>query len=196
MVLTLAIIARKVFKLDNYITLNHLDKMNKIILVTGLMVSYSYVVEFFMAWYSGNLYERFTFWSRATGPYAWAFWIMFFCNVVVPQIFWSKRFRSHIAVMFVASILINVGMWFERYVIIVSSLSQDFLPSSWQYFKPTIYDIGMLIGSFGIFLTLFLLFVRFLPMVAMSEVKAVLPQANVHHQGPEAIELETGNVRG
>ncbi|OGC95758.1 MAG: hydrogenase [candidate division Zixibacteria bacterium RBG_16_53_22] len=196
MVLTLAIIARKVFKLDNYITLNHLDKMNKIILVTGLMVSYSYVVEFFMAWYSGNLYERFTFWSRATGPYAWAFWIMFFCNVVVPQIFWSKRFRAHIAVMFVASILINVGMWFERYVIIVSSLSQDFLPSSWQYFKPTIYDIGMLIGSFGIFLTLFLLFVRFLPMVAMSEVKAVLPQANVHHQGPEAIELETGNVRG
>jgi molybdopterin-containing oxidoreductase family membrane subunit len=196
MVLTLAIIARKAFRLDNYITLNHLDKMNKIILVTGLMVSYSYIVEFFMAWYSGNLYERFTFWSRATGPYAWAFWIMVFCNVVVPQIFWSKKLRSHIAVMFVASILINIGMWFERYVIIVSSLSQDFLPSSWQYFKPTIYDIGMLIGSFGIFLTLFLLFVRFLPMVAMSEVKAVLPQANIRHHGPEAAELETGNVRG
>jgi len=196
MVLTLAIIARKVFNLQNYITMNHLDKINKIILVTGLMVSYSYIIEFFMAWYSGNLYERFTFWSRATGPYAWAFWIMTFCNVVVPQIFWSKKIRSNLAVMFIASLLINIGMWFERYVIIVTSLSQDFLPSSWQYFKPTIYDIGMLVGSFGIFLTLFLLFVRFLPMVAMSEVKAVLPQANISHHGPEAIELGAVKSRG
>jgi molybdopterin-containing oxidoreductase family membrane subunit len=196
MVMTLAIIARKFFGLQNYITVNHLDKMNKIILVTGMMVSYAYIVEFFMAWYSGNMYERFTFMSRALGPYAWGFWIMVFCNVVVPQMFWSRKLRQNIAVMFIASILINVGMWFERYVIIVSSLSQDFLPSSWQYFKPTVYDIGMLIGSFGIFLTLFLLFVRFLPMVAMSEVKAVLPQASVHHRGPEAVELEMGNVRG
>jgi molybdopterin-containing oxidoreductase family membrane subunit len=196
MVLTLAIIARKAFHLENYITVNHFDKMNKIILVTGLMVSYSYVVEFFIAWYSGNMYERALFWNRAFGPYAWAFWIMIFCNVVVPQLFWSGKFRRSIPVMFVASLLINVGMWFERFVIIVSSLSQDFLPSSWQNFKPTIYDIGMLIGSFGIFLTLFLLFIRFLPMIAMSEVKAVLPQAHLPHHGPEAVELEMSKVRG
>jgi molybdopterin-containing oxidoreductase family membrane subunit len=169
--------------------------MNKIILVTGLMVSYSYAVEFFMAWYSGNLYERSLFWNRAFGPYAWAFWIMVFCNVAVPQIFWSKKMRRNMAIMFVASLLINVGMWFERYVIIVTSLSQDFLPSSWQYFKPTVYDIGMLVGSFGIFLTLFLLFVRFLPMVAMSEVKAVLPQVSAHHHGPQETALEMRNAR-
>jgi molybdopterin-containing oxidoreductase family membrane subunit len=196
MVLTLAIIARRIFRLENYITLNHFDKINKIILVTGLMVAYSYVTEFFIAWYSGNIYERALFWNRAFGPYAWAFWVMFTCNVVVPQIFWSKRMRRNIGIMFAASLLINVGMWFERYVIIVTSLSQDFLPSSWQYFKPTIYDLGMLAGSFGIFLTLFLLFVRFIPMVAMSEVKGVLPQANAPHHGPEAVELEIGNVRG
>jgi len=194
MVLTLALIARKVFGLENYITMTHLDRMNKIILVTGMMVAYSYVIEFFIAWYSGNMYERFAFWNRAFGPYAWAFWIMAFCNVVVPQIFWSKKLRTSIPVMFVASLLINVGMWFERYVIIVTSLSRDFLPSSWQYFKPTIYDLGMLAGSFGLFLTMFLLFIRFLPMVAMSEVKAVLPQSDPHHS--EALELETGTVKG
>ena len=194
MVLTLALIARKVFGLENYITMTHLDRMNKIILVTGMMVAYSYVIEFFIAWYSGNMYERFAFWNRAFGPYAWAFWIMAFCNVVVPQIFWSKKLRTSIPVMFVASLLINVGMWFERYVIIVTSLSRDFLPSSWQYFKPTIYDLGMLAGSFGLFLTMFLLFIRFLPMVAMSEVKAVLPQSDPHHS--ESLELETGTVKG
>jgi molybdopterin-containing oxidoreductase family membrane subunit len=195
MVVTLAVVARRVFKLENYITINHFDKMNKIILVTGLMVAYSYLVEYFIAWYSGNIYERQLFINRAFGPYAWAFWIMFICNVLVPQIFWLKKMRRSIPIMFAAAILINVGMWFERFVIIVSSLAQDFLPSSWEYFRPTIYDIGMLVGSFGIFLTLFLMFIRYLPMIAMSEVKAVLPQADIRHHGPEAVELEIGNVK-
>jgi molybdopterin-containing oxidoreductase family membrane subunit len=195
MVLTLALICRKAFGLENYITKTHLDKMNKIILVTGMMVSYSYVLEFFMAWYSGNMYERFTFWNRAFGPYAWGFAIMVFCNVLVPQIFWSRKLRASIPVMFIASLLINVGMWFERYVIIVGSLSRDFLPSSWQYFKPTIYDLGMLAGSFGLFMTMFLLFLRFLPMVAMSEIKAVLPQANSHDSESRSLKLESGSAR-
>ncbi|MBN2412521.1 polysulfide reductase NrfD [candidate division KSB1 bacterium] len=180
MVTTLAIIVRKIFKIEHIITMNHLDKMAKIMLATGMMVGYAYSVEFFMAWYSGNEYEIFTFVNRALGPYAWGYWIMISCNVFVPQLFWFKKFRKSIPVLFVASILINIGMWFERFVIVVSSLSRDFLPSSWDYYKPTIFDIGTFIGSFGLFLTLFLLFVRFLPIIAMSEVKGVLPQADPH----------------
>jgi len=186
MVLTLAIIARKVYGLENFITTDHLEKMNKIMLVTGMIVGYAYSCEFFIAWYGGNTYEGFALLNRAFGPYAWAYWIMVSCNVLVPQVFWVKKWRRSIPIMFVASILINVGMWFERFVIVVSSLANDFLPSSWGYFKPTIYDFGFLIGSFGLFFTLFLLFLRFLPMIAMSEVKGVLPQADPHqheHEG-------------
>jgi Ni/Fe-hydrogenase subunit HybB-like protein len=185
MVVTLAIIARKVYHLEHLITLNHLEKMNKIMLLTGMMVGYAYSIEYFMAWYSGNIYEQFTFINRATGPYAWAYWTMITCNVVVPQIFWVKRWRRSIPVMFIAAILINVGMWFERFVIVVSSLANDFLPSSWAYYKPTFWDITTFIGSFGLFLTLFLLFVRLLPMVAISEVKGVLPAADPHHHAGE-----------
>ncbi len=180
MVLTLAVIARKIYGLENFITVNHLEKMNKIMLVTGMIVGYAYSCEFFIAWYSGNEYEMFAFLNRAFGPYAWAYWIMLFCNVAVPQLFWVKKLRRSIPVMFVASIFINIGMWFERFVIVVSSLASDFLPSSWDYFKPTIFDIGFLAGSFGLFFTLFLLFLRYLPMIAMSEVKGVLPQADPH----------------
>lgn len=181
MVLTLAILAREIYGLQDFITLNHLEKMNKIMLVTGMMVGYSYICEFFISWYSGNLYEWFTFLNRASGPYAWAYWIMVICNVVVPQTFWVRKWRRSIPIMFAVSILINLGMWFERFVIVVSSLAYDFLPSSWQYFKPTIFDIGFLAGSFGVFFTLFLLFLRYLPMIAMSEVKGVLPMADTHH---------------
>lgn len=180
MVMTLAIIARKIYGLEHLITMKHLENMNKVILVTGLMVGYAYSSEFFIAWYSGNQYEQFAFINRAFGPYAWAYWIMVSCNVLVPQLFWSKKMRTSIPVMFVASILVNVGMWFERFVIVVTSLSRDFLPSSWDYYMPTIYDIGMFIGSFGLFFSLFLLFIRFLPMIAMAEVKGVLPQADPH----------------
>jgi len=180
MVMTLSLIARKLFKLEHVITMFHLEKMNKIMLLTGMMVGYAYSMEFFIAWYSGNDYETFAFINRAFGPYAWAYWIMISCNVLVPQIFWFKKLRTSILVMFVASILINVGMWFERFVIVMT-LHRDFLPSSWDYYSPTIYDIGIFVGSFGLFFTLFLLFLKHLPMVAMAEVKGILPQAQPHH---------------
>jgi molybdopterin-containing oxidoreductase family membrane subunit len=180
MVMTLILIARKVFELENIITIKHLERMNLIILLTGSMVGYSYATEFFIAWYSGNEYEAFAFINRAFGPYSWAYWIMVSCNVIVPQLFWSKRLRTSIPVMFVASILVNVGMWFERFVIVVT-LSRDYLPSAWDYYSPTIYDIGIFVGSFGLFFTMFLLFLRFMPMIAMSEIKGVLPEADPHH---------------
>ena len=183
MVVTLTIIARRIFNLKDFITIKHLERMNKIILLTGTMVGYAYSMEFFVAWYSGNIYEQTIFINRAFGQYAWAYWIMISCNVVVPQLFWFKKLRTSIPVMFVASILINVGMWFERFVIVVTSLAQDFLPASWDYYSPTIWDISIFVGSFGLFFTLFLLFIRFLPMISMTEVKAVLPQADPHHGG-------------
>jgi molybdopterin-containing oxidoreductase family membrane subunit len=186
MVLTLMVICRKTFGLEHIITLRHFDFMAKIMLVTGSMVGYAYSTEFFTSWYSGNPYEFFTFMNRALGPYAWAYWIMVSCNVISPQIFWFRKARTSIPILFAVSIVINIGMWFERFVIIVTSLHRDFLPSAWGYFTPTIWDIACLLGSFGLFFTMFCLFVRFLPMVATAEVKTVLPQADPHfHRGPE-----------
>lgn len=181
MVLTLSIPARKIFGLEELITLRHIDNMTKVIMATGMMVGYAYAMEFFMAWYSGNQYEGFTFVNRAFGPYAWAYWIMVSCNVLSPQIFWFKKMRRNLVVVFIMSLFVNVGMWFERFVITVTSLNRDFLPSSWHYFSPTWVDILTMIGSFGLFFTLFMLFCRFLPQVAISEVKNVLPQAHPHH---------------
>ncbi|MDP7396505.1 MAG: polysulfide reductase NrfD [Lentisphaeria bacterium] len=180
MVMTLAIVARTVYKMEDFITLKHLENMNKIILLTGSMVGYAYGCEFFISWYSGNDYERFAFINRATGDYAWAYWTMISCNVIFPQIFWFRKMRRSILVMFVISIIVNIGMWFERFVIIVTTLANDFMPSAWDYFTPTFFDISILVGSFGLFLTLFLLFLRFLPMVAIAEIKGVLPQADPH----------------
>ena len=173
-VMTLLIIARWALNLHNIITMKHLENMNKIILVTGSIVGYAYATEFFIAWYSGNTYERYAFLNRAMGPYWWAYWTMVTCNVISPQFFWFKKLRTSIPVMFVLSITTNIGMWFERFVIIVTSLHRDFLPSSWGYFKPTWVDMCTFAGTIGLFLTLFLLFARFLPMIAMSEVKGVL----------------------
>jgi molybdopterin-containing oxidoreductase family membrane subunit len=181
MVMTLAVPARQWWGLKDFITMRHLENMNKIILVTGSMVGYAYIMEFFMAWYSGAIYEWFAFANRAFGWYAWAYWIMVSCNVIVPQIFWFKKCRQSIPIMFVASLLVNLGMWFERFVIIVTSLAQDYLPSAWGYFTPTWVDVMMLAGSFGLFLTLFMLFLRYLPVIAIAEVKAVMPQAHAHH---------------
>ncbi|MHC4399423.1 MAG: NrfD/PsrC family molybdoenzyme membrane anchor subunit [Planctomycetota bacterium] len=178
MVVTLAVPARAYFGLRDLITLRHLDNMNKIILATSCMVGYAYAVEFFTAWYSGNQFELFAFFNRALGPYAWAYWIMVICNAVVPHLFWFKKCRTTPWIMVIVAVLVNVGMWFERFVIIVTSLSRDFVPSSWGEFMPTAIDMAMLLGSFGLFFTLFLLFCRYLPMVAMAEVKAVLPQAH------------------
>ncbi len=174
MVLTLMIIARKTMRLDAYLTDNHIDAMTKIVLVTSWMVAFAYATEFFTALYSGNEYERFAFINRALGPMAWSYWIMVSCNVLVPQLFWWRRLRRSLPVVFIATILINVGMWFERFVIIVISLSRDFLPSSWASYTPTLVEIATLAGSFGLFFTCFLLFCRFLPMIAMAEVKGVL----------------------
>ena len=180
MVLTLLIPARALFNLHDFITPKHLDNMCKIILLTGSLVGFAYMTEFFIAWYGANPYEQFAFVNRATGPYWWAYWIMITCNVISPQFFWFKKFRTNAVLIFIVCIFVNVGMWFERFVIIVTSLANDFLPSSWSYFKPTYVDIWTFIGTFGIFLSLFLLFIRFLPMIAMSEVKGVLPEAEVH----------------
>ncbi len=191
MVLTLMVICRWAFKLEHIVTLRHFDYMAKIMLVTGTIVGYAYATEFFIAWYSGNPYEVFTFLNRALGPYAWAYWIMISCNVISPQVFWFKKARTSIPILFAVSIVINIGMWFERFVIIVTSLHRDFLPSSWGYFSPTFWDIACLLGSFGLFFTMFCLFVRFLPMVATAEVKSVLPQANPHWHGHQIAERET-----
>lgn len=178
MVLTLAIPARQWFGLENLITPRHIDNMAKIMLATGLIVAYAYSVEFFTAWYSGQHYEQFVFMNRPLGPYWWAFGVMVFCNVVVPQMLWFNGMRKHIWLVFIAAIFVNIGMWFERFVIVITSLHRDYMPSSWDMFRPTWVDLGMLAGSFGLFFTLFLLFCRFLPMVAIAEVKTVLPEAH------------------
>lgn len=183
MVVTLLVIARKVYGIEDLITLNHLEKMNIVILLTGTMVGFAYITEFFMAWYSQVEYEQYAFINRATGPYAWAYWIMMSCNLIAPQVFWFKRLRRNIPLMFIISIFVNIGMWFERFVITVTSLHRDYLPSSWGYFTPTWIDVFTFIGSFGLFLTLFLLFLRFVPMVAIAEVKGVLPAADPHYYG-------------
>jgi len=158
-----------------------LERMNKVILLTGSMVGYAYIIEFFMAWYSGVQTELFTFMNRAFGDYIWAFWIMFSCNAIFPQLFWFKKIRRSIPIMFVIAVLVNVGMWFERFVITITSLSRDYLPSSWAYYKPTITDGAILLGSFGLFFTLVLLFTKSLPVISISEVKAVVDGSQPSH---------------
>ncbi len=185
MVVTVLVFVRKIFDLQHIITVDHLEKMNKVILATGMMVGYAYAMEFFIAWYSGVPTETFVFVNRAFGPYAWAYWIMVSCNVIFPQFFWVKKIRRSIPIMMVIVILVNVGMWFERFVITVTSLNRDFLPSSWAYYTPTIYDMGILLGSFGLFFTLVILFTKSLPVVSISEVKAVADGAQPTHHGGE-----------
>jgi len=183
MVLTLAVPARQLWGLKDFITMRHLENMNKVILLTGSMVGYAYMMEFFIAWYSGSMYESFAFVNRAFGQYAWAYWIMVSCNVFVPQIFWFRKARQSIPIMFCVCLLVNLGMWFERFVIVVTSLAQDYLPSNWDYFKPTWVDLLTLAGSFGLFMTLFLLFCRYLPIIAIAEVKHTMPEADPHWNG-------------
>lgn len=175
MVLTLLVIARKVLKLEAYITLGHLDAMCRIILLTGSMVGLAYITEFFIAWYSGVEYERYAFLNRMSGPYWWAYWSMMTCNVISPQLFWVKSWRRNPNFIFIMSIVVNIGMWFERFVIIVTSLHRDYLPSSWVMYSPTWVEIGIFIGTLGLFFTCFFLFARYLPVINMSEVKSILP---------------------
>ena len=174
MVQNALVIIRKVFDLEHIITVDTLERMNKIIIVTGMMVGYAYGMEFFIAWYSGHDSESFAFLNRAFGPYSWAYWIMVSCNVISPQFFWFKKLRRNIPFMFVIAMFVNVGMWFERFVITVTSLSRDYLPSSWDYYTPTLTDFGILLGSFGLFFTLLLIFTRTMPVVSIAEVKAVI----------------------
>lgn len=175
MVVTLMVLIRKaVPEFKKYITLDHMELMNKVIMTTGMIVGYAYGSEFFIAWYSGSKYEVYAFVNRATGPYWWAYWTMISCNVLIPQIFWMKWARRSIPTMFVVSIFVNIGMWFERYVITVTSLHRDFLPSNWGMFNMTFFDFGVLIGSFGMFFTLFLLYIRAIPAIAIAEIKPVL----------------------
>jgi Ni/Fe-hydrogenase subunit HybB-like protein len=181
MVLTLLIPARSIYKLHDVITWNHIDVMCKIILLTGSIVGYAYSMEFFVAYYGANPFERFAFINRYFGPYWWASWSMFTCNVIMPQLFWVRAFRRNIITVLFVSMCVNAGMWFERFVIFVISLHRDFLPSSWGMYYPTWVDVSTFVGTIGIFVTLFLLFIRFLPMVAISEVRSVLPEADPHH---------------
>jgi molybdopterin-containing oxidoreductase family membrane subunit len=180
MVLTLMLPLRAIFGLHDLITQRHIDNMCKICLGTGSIVGYAYIMEFFIAWYGANPYESYAFINRAFGQYWWAYLLMFSCNVFTPQLFWFSAVRRNWALVWIMSILINVGMWFERFVITVTSLANDFLPSSWGYYSPTIVDIFTFFGTFGLFSVLFLLFVRFLPMMPIGEVKYVMPQGDPH----------------
>jgi len=180
MVLTILIPMRKLCKMEEIITVRHIELMCKVTLATGSIVGYAYAMEFFIAWYGGSPYELYAFKNRAFGPYWWAYWCMVLCNVITPQFFWFKKIRTNMMVVFILSIFVNIGMWFERFVIVVTSLHRDFMPSNWGHYSPTWVDILTYIGTMGFFMTLFLLFIRFLPLVAISEVKGVTPQADPH----------------
>ena len=178
MVLTLMLVTRAVFKLQDYITIEHIELMNIVIIVTGSIVGIAYITEFFIAWYSGVPAEQYAFYNRMQGPYWWAYWSMMTCNVISPQLFWFKKIRTSIAATFILSIIVNIGMWFERFVIIVTSLHRDFLPSSWAMFYPTIYDAGVYLFTFGLFFTCFFLFAKFFPVINMAEVKSIVKSSS------------------
>jgi molybdopterin-containing oxidoreductase family membrane subunit len=181
MVMTLAIPLRKVYGLEDFITMRHLDNMAKVMLATGLMVAYGYVMEAFMAWYSGNTYEKFMMLNRLQGPYALFFGCLILCNVLAPQVLWFRKVRSNTISLFVVAIIVNIGMWLERFVIIVVSLHRDFLPSSWDIYRPTIWDWATFIGSIGLFLSLLFLFIRFLPMISAFEMRELLHKTEEGH---------------
>ncbi len=190
MVQTLLLVMRKVMKLESYITIKHIEYMNIVIIVTGSIVGVAYITELFISWYGGVEYESYAFINRATGPYWWSYWAMMTCNVISPQLFWVKSWRRNLSFTFFMSLVVNTGMWFERFVIIVTSLHRDYLPSSWSMFHPTWVDAGIFIGTIGIFFTLYLLFARFFPVLALNELKSILKgsgesykneQAHTHH---------------
>ncbi len=182
MVETLLIIMRKVVSLESYITIKHIEYMNVIIILTGSLVGTAYMTELFMSWYSGVEFEQYAFLNRATGPYWWAYAIMMTCNVLTPQLYWIKSIRTSFVATFVISIFINIGMWFERFVIIVTSLHRDYLPSAWTMFSPTFIDIGIFLGTIGFFFTLFLLYSRTFPVIAQAELKSILKSSGSEYK--------------
>jgi Ni/Fe-hydrogenase subunit HybB-like protein len=185
MVLTIAIPLRAIYKLEDFVTLRHLQNMAKILLATGLIVAYGYMIEIFMAWYSGSPYEKFAIWNRMTGPYWPVFWGLMLCNIVTPQLLWFKRVRSFPLVLWFIAVIVNVGMWLERFVIVVTSLHRDFLPSSWGMYYPTKYDWATYVGTLGFFVALFLLFIRFLPMISIFEMRTLVPEAETAKENEE-----------
>ncbi len=180
MVLTLAIPVRMIYGLQDFITMRHLENMAKVMLATGLIVEYGYMMEIFMAWYGGNIFEQYMITNRFNGPYAHLYWSLLFCNVVTPQILWFGRFRRNVALLFVVAMVVNVGMWLERYVIIVTSLHRDFLPSSWGMYSGTRWDWAVYVGSIGLFLSLLFLFLRFLPMISIFEMRTIVSGEEAH----------------
>jgi Polysulphide reductase, NrfD len=179
MVLTLAIPLRRLYGLQDFITMRHLENMAKVTLVTGLMVVYGYAMEAFFAWYSANTFERFMIVNRTTGPYAWAYWMLIVCNGLVPQVLWKKSIRTNTIWLFFVALVVSVGMWLERFVIIVTSLHRDFVPSSWGMYYPTIWDFSTFFGTIGLFVTLMFLFIRVLPMISIFEMRTLVPEAKV-----------------
>jgi molybdopterin-containing oxidoreductase family membrane subunit len=182
MVLMLTIPLRKFYGLEAFITMRHIQNMAKVMLATGLIVAYGYILEAFFGWYSGNIYERFMIYNRMTGPYAWSYWLLILCNVLAPQLIWFKRFRTNLVVLFIMSIVVSLGMWLERFVIIVTSLHRDFLPSSWANYSPTGWDFSMFLGTIGLFFALLFLFIRFLPIISIFEMRTILPDAEVEEE--------------
>src|ERR1044072_3507056 len=181
MVQTLLVVTRRVLNLEQYITLEHIEAMNKIIVLTGSIVGIAYLTELFISWYGANPYENFSFMQNRvnlSSPYGWSYYIMMGCNVLSPQIFWIRKMRRNLLVTFFMSILINIGMWFERFVIVVTSVDRDYLPSSWStYYTPTIWEVGFYLGTFGLFFTCYFLFAKFFPVIAVAEIKHILKRS-------------------
>lgn len=177
MVLTLMLVVRKIYKLESYLTIKHIEYMNIVIITTGSIVGVAYLTELFIAWYSGVEWEQYAFLNRATGPLAWSYWAMMTCNVISPQLFWFKKIRTSVVATFILSIVVNIGMWFERFVIIVPTLCRTYLPSTWNTYTPSFIDIGIFIGTIGMFGTFFLLFSRYFPVIAQAELKTILKQS-------------------
>ena len=179
MVLLLTIPLRKFYGLEAFITMRHMHNMAKVMLATGLIVGYGYIMEAFFGWYSGNRYERYMIWNRMHGPYALYYWALILCNIITPQFLWSKKLRSNVIVLWIISFIVSIGMWLERFVIVVTSLHRDFLPSSWGQYQPTQWDWAMYVGTIGFFFTLLFLFIRFLPMISIFEMRTILPEAEM-----------------
>ena len=193
MVQTLMLVCRKVLKLEDYITIAHIESMNKVIVLTGTVVGVAYLTELFVAWYSGYIYEMYAFYNRAIGPYWWAYFAMMFCNVVSPQFFWFKKLRRNIALTFFLSIVVNIGMWFERFVIIATTLARDYLPSAWSNYSASWVEVGIYLFTFGLFFTLFLIFTRVAPVVAIAEIKSILKSSGNQYVGYDDYMESEGN---
>jgi molybdopterin-containing oxidoreductase family membrane subunit len=196
MVQTLMVITRKILKLEQYITLEHIESMNKVILLTGTMVGVAYLTELFISWYSGYVYEQYAFYNRVLGPYWWSYVGMMACNVISPQFFWVKKYRRSVVFTFFMSIFVNIGMWFERFVIIATTLARDYLPSSWSYYAPTWVEIGLFVGTLGLFFTLYLIFTRVAPVIAVAEIKSILKSAGDQYVGPNATHHHDDHGKG